>query len=281
MKKFLVSIVVFICGLNTIFAQIPNPGFENWIAGEPEGWSTSNAPGAGLVNITQTSDEHGGSFALQGDVVNFFGTPMGPIIQTGPGGGGFPIAEAYQAVELYYKFTPVGGDKFSVNIAFEKDGNPIAQGAVAIPTTVTGYTFLSVPMTYSIVDLPDNAIIQISITGPVSGSDYHIGSVMYVDDLSFPSTTGICDTPVKGIAGNCYPNPASGIVNIPINENLSGELNLRVFNNCGKEVKSITCHQQDGNEIIQSSVENLSNGLFLYSIDGQGKHFSGKFYVCR
>ena len=129
MKTNLIFLVAFICGFAlTAHAQIPNPGFENWTSGNPDGWGTSNAFPAGMINVTQTTDCHSGSYAVRGDVINFFGTPMGPAIQSGPGGKGFPVSEQYHSLELYYKFTPIGGDKFSVNVGLKKAGVPIAQG---------------------------------------------------------------------------------------------------------------------------------------------------------
>ena len=283
MKKNLISLIAFICGIiMTTNAQIPNSGFENWTSGDPDGWATSNVFPISLINITQTTDNHSGSYAVRGEVVNFQGTPMGPVIQSGPGGTGFPISEQYHSFELYYKFTSVDGDKFSVNVGLEKDGNPIAQGAAALPSTVSTYTHLTVPLNYTTNDVPDLAIIQISITGPVTGSDYHLGSVMFVDDLLFSLTTGIENISVSDLIGRCYPNPSADIINISLNENVSVEVILNVFDTYGKEVKKIAGQpQQYGKNVFQFSVEDLSSGLYFYSINGQHRHYHGKFTVSR
>ena len=281
MKKSLTSVIVFLCGITmATFGQIPNAGFESWTAGDPDNWATSNAPPAGLVNITQTTDIHTGSYAVRGDVIDFFGTPMGPVIQSGPGATGFAISEQYHSLELYYKFTGVGGDKFSVNVELYKTGNIIAQGAAALPATVTTYTHLTVPLNYLTGDVPDLAIIQISITGPVTGNDVHTGSVMFVDDLLFSFSTGIENISGPDVTTKCYPNPASDFVNIPLQEDVSGNIVLSVFDTFGKEVKRITGQpQQSGMGILQFSVEDLSSGLYLYSINGVSRHYQGKFTV--
>lgn len=194
-------------------AQIPNSGFENWTAGDPDDWASSNVFPAGLVNITQTTDKYSGTYALRGEVVDFFSTPMAPVVQSGHDATGFAITEQYRLFELYYKYTSVGGDKFSVNVVLEKNGNPIAQGAVALPASVLAYTRLSVPLTYTIDEVPDLAIIQISITGPVTGPDVHVGSVMFIDELSFSLETGIDIPSPPGLVAKCFPNPASGMIN--------------------------------------------------------------------
>jgi hypothetical protein len=283
MKKTYMFFIALFCGITMISnAQIPNSGFEDWTAGEPDGWTTSNIPIAGLINITQTTDSYSGTYAVRGEVVNFAGTPWAPVIQSGPGATGFAISEKYLSFELYYKFTSNGGDKFSVNVGLEKEGTPVAQGAVALPADVSNYTYLSVPLNYMIDEVPDWAFIQISITGPITGPDVHLGSLMYVDELSFSLLAGIGNTTAPGLTGKCYPNPAADIINIPLNENVSGEVLIKIFDTYGKEVKSIAFHQQqDGNNFFQFSVENLSSGLYFYSIDGQRKHDSGKFNVSR
>jgi hypothetical protein len=283
MKRNLISLVVLVCGITlTINAQIPNPGFENWTSGDPDGWATSNVFPAALINVTQTADNHSGSSALRGEVVDFFGTPMGPVIQSGSGGTGFSISEQYHSFELYYKFTSIGGDKFSVNVGLKKAGNVIAQGAAALPSNVNAYSRLTVPLNYTVNDVPDLAIIQISITGPVTGPDVHVGSVMFLDDLLFSLSTGTENSSVPDLTGKCYPNPASDMINIPLSENISGEVILNVIDSYGTEVKKITGYtQQNLNKIFQFSVADLSPGLYFYSITGQNRYYNGKFTVSR
>ncbi len=281
MKTALTSLIFFIFGITMISrAQIPNPGFEFWTGGDPDGWVTSNLFPAGLVNIIKTTDVHSGSFALQGDVVDFSGTPMAPVIQSGPGGVGFPINEKFQALELYYKFTSANADKFSVNVVFTKNGEAVAQGAVANVADVENYKQLIIPMGYAIMVTPDTAIIQISITGPTVGSDVHLGSVMFVDDLEFILNVGIGDPSGSDMAVKCYPNPASDRINILLNENVSGEVILNVFDVYGKKIKEMAGKpDQNGKNLFQFSVGDLSSGLYFYAINGQDSHCQGKFTV--
>lgn len=283
MKNFLISLITFLCGATmATHAQIPNPGFENWTGGNPDGWATSNVISLGLVNITQTSDYHSGASALRGEVVTFGGNPIKPVIQSGTGGTGFPISEQYHSFELYYKLSPIGGDKFSVNVNLEKAGNIIAEGVVSLPDTVSTYTYLSVPLNYITNDVPDLANIQISITGPITGPDVHPGSVMFIDDLSFSSSAGTEDIFISGLIRKSYPNPTVDIINIPLNETVSGEVILTVFDTYGKVVKKTTGHaQQSGSNIFQFSVENLPSGIYFYSINGENNQYHGKFTVSR
>lgn len=246
----------------TTHAQIPNPGFESWSAGDPTGWVTTNVVPAGLVNVTQTSDSHTGPSALQGEVVDFFSTPMAPVIQSGPGGTGFAITERYGSFDLWYKFTSVGGDKFSVNVALEKNGNPIAQGAVALPQTVTGFTQLSVPLAYTTGEVPDRAIIQLSITGPVTGSDVHTGSVMIIDDLLFSFATGITDKHAATLPGRIYPNPSSGSINLDIQQGIQeGTIAVTLYDLRGRQVFSQTIPAADQTVDLQ-----LPDGVYVIKV---------------
>lgn len=282
MKKVQFSLVVVFLGISLITdAQIPNSSFESWTAGNPDGWSSSNIFQLGLVNVTQTADCHSGSSAVRGEVVDFMGAPMGPIIQSGPDAAGFAISEQYLSFELYYKFTSVNGDRFSVNVALSKEGNPIAQGAVALPASVNAYTHLTVPLDYTVSDVPDRAYIQISISGPVTGPDYHIGSVMYADDLAFSFLTGINSQAVPGKTPGCYPNPASDIINIQLDEDLSGGFFIKIFDTFGREIRMIAGQQGPPGNVFQFSVSDLSPGLYFYSIDKQSLHYSGKLNVNR
>lgn len=283
MKKTQISLIALFCCITmATFAQIPNSGFENWTLGDPDGWVSTNVPEISLVNVSQTTDKHSGVLALRGDVVNFMGAPLAPIIQSGPDATGFPISERYHFFELYYKFTSVGGDKFSVNVAFEKEGSPIAQGAVALPATVGNYTWLSVPMAYTTEEVPDLAIIQLSITGPNTGPDVHVGSVMYIDDLLFTSTTGTTIITVSDLAGKCYPNPSSDMITIPTDNNISGDAVLNVYDVNGNNVTGLLENQGiKRDQPCSFSVRSLSPGLYFYSITGENSQNHGKFTVTR
>jgi hypothetical protein len=281
MKKKLLSFSLLLMGIAMIAnAQIPNAGFENWTAGDPDGWASSNVPAAGLINVFQTSDKHSGSSALRGEVVTFLTTLMAPIIQSGPGGTGFAISEKYQSLELYYKFTSVGGDMFGVNVALTLGGNPIAQGAVALSATVNDYAHLTVPLTYTTTDVPDAAVIQISIVGPNTGIDFHLGSTMFVDDLLFSLSTGTEDHSSAEPSVKCYPNPACDQINIPFSGKITGECTITVSDIYGKEIKkAIYQAQQSGNCIFQLSVSDLLSGIYFCTISASGRKFSGKFIV--
>jgi hypothetical protein len=142
-----------------------------------------------MAPVTKATAAHSGSFAVRGEVISFFGQTISPILQSGADATGFPITQRYESVDGFYKFAPVGGDRFGVNVVFEKEGNVVAQGASVFPA-VAVYTGFSVKMIYQTAEVPDTAIIQMQVFGPVTGPDYHVGSVMFVDDIAFGSGGG-------------------------------------------------------------------------------------------
>ena len=169
-----------------------------------------------------------------------------------------------------------------MNVAFTKDGSPVAQGAVAIPTSYGDYTYLSVPMDYQVVETPDTAFIQIIIMGPVTGTDVHVGSTMYVDDLSFSFTTGTSTIEGQKPVITCYPNPASQTLTILLQETLPAGAVIRIYDTYGRMVKEVVngSGQRPLDEIVLP-VQDLSVGLYSYSIKGKDLEVDGKFLVTR
>lgn len=166
-----------------VAAQLLNPGFENWSSCLPDDWATPNACGV-ITPITRSASAHSGAFAARGQPVNFAGLAIQPVLQNGPEAEGVAISQRYASVTGFYKFSPAGGDRFAVDVVFSKNGQPIAVGSIAIDTAAPNYTAWEVPVGYRSDEVPDNATIQIQIIGP-TGSDFHLDSVMFVDDVGF------------------------------------------------------------------------------------------------
>ncbi|MCE3297057.1 MAG: hypothetical protein K0R65_2771 [Crocinitomicaceae bacterium] len=253
-------------------AQVLNSGFENWTAGDPDNWSTSNSVGAGLVTISETTDQHGGSKAVRGEVVSFFGTLVPPFLQAGEEGLGFAVSQNHTALNLFYKFNPQGGDRFSVNVACYNNGTAIGSGAIASGTAVASYTPLSVPLTYFGQETADTIIIQFAIIGPNTGSDFHAGSEVFIDDVSFDGTAGLNENP--GLSSMAFPNPCSERLFVPTKPGAK----LHVFDLQGKEIQ-ISYIENNGH--CQLDVSSLDPGNYVYSLENQGSLTHGRFNVNR
>lgn len=219
MKRPLVlmsSLALLICCALPLFAQIPNPGFENWTNNNPDGWITTNAPPT-YTNVTRTTTAHSGSAALRGEVVSVFAVPIPPLIQSGTGGDGFTFTQRPASLTGYYQFSPASGsgNRFFITVVLTKGGigqTAVAAGTTTITAATSGYVQFSAPISYVSPLSPDTAYIQMLIGGPSTGGQATAGSYFIVDDLAFSGTASA----VEADAGNGsysfalqqnYPNP--------------------------------------------------------------------------
>jgi len=166
---------------------IPNPGFENWSAGNPVDWATSNifAPGS----ITQTSDAHSGSSAVQGSVTEpFFGVFVPPHLFSGDTVLGFPVSQRWDQLRGYYKFNSAGGDQLSIQAFLRNTSVAISTGAFVDSVGKASYTEFVLDLSLVIDSVPDTGFIAVTIVAGPSGN-VDPASTFWLDDLSFSEDT--------------------------------------------------------------------------------------------
>lgn len=278
MKKMIFALFLPVfCFMSQVNAQIPNGGFETWIGDDPDNWVTSNA--SPYISVFQSTNAHSGTYSARGEVINVVSTNVSPALQCGPGGVGIPVSQRYSALQLYYIFNPIGGDKFGVDVVFYKSGNPIAVGAVLLPVSVSAYTQLTVPVNYTTSDTPDVVIITILIDGPNS-TDYHLGTIMFVDDFSFTAPSGIDQANSLFSIGESFPNPCNEFMEIPVKVNNAGMVQVKIYDAFGREVKNSE-HDffASGEFRIPVSVSDLEGGFYFFTISSNNFSSTGKFVV--
>ena len=271
MKK--IFIIIFVVSFNSfqLLAQIPNPGFENWTNGNPDGWFTDNIATV-AVPITQTSDAHSGNSAVRGEVLNFANNPYpGYLYTLGDNGKGFPIDQRYAQLTGYYKLSTSGSDKFLVWVYFWSGGNIIA-GNYGWFGAAANYTQFTVPLVYYTADVPDSASIWMAASEDTTESGTaSIGTVFYVDDLSFSGTaTSVTDKSNLNrfkLEQN-YPNPFNPSTTISYNITKPENVQIKVYNILGVEVASLVNEYQiAGEHSIKFNAENLSSGIYFYKLN--------------
>jgi len=254
-------------------AQDPDFGFENWPGVDPSGWVTSNMPVITLFPVTKSTDAHSGTYAVRGGVVSFpiTGTAFSPLLQSGLGGHGFPVSVRYTEVTGYYKFSPLGGDKLALNFGMFSGGKYIATGAEAITAAASGWTQFSVTFNYTVRDIPDTCILQISIVGPVTGPDCHPGTYFLLDDLSLSTTSGVGgeDSRLLSYAlEQNYPNPFNPSTTIRYSLPHKSSVILRVFNSLAQEVATLVNESQDsGSHEVRFDGSALASGVYFYRLE--------------
>jgi hypothetical protein len=150
-QAFLFALAVLFPAL--IKAQIPNPGFETWAAGEPSGWTTTNYTDY-YVPVTKTAAAHSGSSALQGTVVNYFSYLYPPFVYTG-----FAVSQRYSTFTGWYTFNPVGGDSLYSWLAMFKFHSPIGYAAFSNISTQGAYAKFTATVSYFLNGTPDSCAI--------------------------------------------------------------------------------------------------------------------------
>ncbi len=265
---FAVCFLLFAC---TMQAQVPNPGFENWTLTEPDGWVTSNIAVLSVIPVTQSTDAHAGTYSLKGTVVPMYitGTPVSAVIQAGAGGRGFAVSVRYATVTGYYKCSLLSGDRLGLNFGMFLGGTGIGIGAQAIATNTSTWTAFSVPFAYVAPGIPDNCVLQISIFGPTTGTDYHMGSWIEVDDLALSGVSAVSpDTkPSTYSLDQNFPNPFNPTTTIRYSLAHRSQVTLAVFNMLGENVATLVNEMQEsGTHDARFDASGLASGVYFYRI---------------
>jgi hypothetical protein len=199
---------------------------------------------------------------------------MQPVIQCGPKARGFAYNQKPVSFTGYYKFFPQGGDKFAINVGLYKggiDGIHVAIAASAPTTAYSGYTQFDVPFVYQTSDTPDTCIVQISIVGPITGNDGHVGSYFLLDDISFSGSVGVSEnadnTPTTTQLIQNYPNPFNPTTNFQFSIAHAGFVSLKVFDLLGREVATLVSEDLPaGNHVHQWNASAIPSGVYFYRL---------------
>lgn len=242
---------------------IPNAGFEQWTAGEPDGWATSNAPPT-FANVTQSADERSGSSAVLGTALDAgLGFPFPPMLFTDPQ---FPASSRPEALRGWYKAGLAPADRIQVVVAFEKDGSGVGGGTTVIASSASVYSEFVVNITYISPETPDSGFISFGMFSfqeiPALGSFYQF------DDLSWGAPTSVEEagtgTPASFVLHQNYPNPFNPSTTIVFELPERAQTALKVFDALGREVA----------ELVD---EELAPGRYRVSLDA-GRLASGTYY---
>ncbi len=278
MKYIYALLFAILLAFSLIRAQVPNGGFENWSAGEPDFWTTNNADT--LVTITQSNSSHSGSSALKGECIPYFPPflpVMGPVgICAGVDDEGFPIEFRYNSLKGYYKFNPQGGDQLFITLWVSADTQAIGVGSVLL-NGATSYTEFALPITYIDAATPNKCIISFQIINS-GGGFVTLGSEMYLDDLSLSMdmVSDVADEfqPLTFQLEQNYPNPFNpstkirySIPNVTLSGVEGSRVLLKVYDVLGNEIATLVNEEKPvGSYEVDFNSSQLSSGVYLYKL---------------
>ena len=265
----LLAILFFTLGSQ---AQVPNSGFEDWTAGNPDGWLTPNVPGF-FTPITQSANSHSGSSAARGDVVDFSGFLFPPYMIAGDTAPGFPVSQRYANFSGYYQFSPQGTDAMFAWVIMYKDSIGVGAGYSYLPPATSGYASFDIPIQYISGDVPNNCYIEIfagDTTGTIGGT---AGTFFLVDDLTLSGVSGIDlvldpAVPAEYTLKQNYPNPFNPSTTIEFSLPAAETVSLIVYNSLGQEVERLVNQQRmaTGTYRLTWTAENLPSGAYFYRL---------------
>ena len=247
-------------------AQIPNAGFENWTAGNPDSWFADNT--TFWAPVTQSTDAHSGSSAAAGTCIIFDTFLLRPSLTSGTATTGFPVNSRFGALHGWYKFAPVQGDILLISAVMSKGGVGIGTGIMSATVAQSTYTEFVANITYFDASVPDTCIISIIIA---SGGSQVPGSAFVIDDLSFGSTSAVDDgrpdLPKAFDLAQNYPNPFNPTTNVRftiVNRQLTV---VKVYDVLGREVATLVNEvKEPGTYTVQFDGSNLASGVYFYRL---------------
>ena len=275
MRKLTIVLTVLIAITIKVNAQIPNSGFENWTTvgsyENPDGWVNCNGNGNGIP-VTQSSDHYPANVGTSSVRMENYATgattgcsTMGFIntaLHLGYNGPSFPITGHPSSFCGYYKFLPQNNDTMTISCGLYLNGAMVAIATLTTSNTVSNWTSFTIP--FSSYTTADSANAGLCAFYSFNSAPKAQGnSILYVDNLSFDNLiTSVQEQTDKNTLLNMYPNPASDIITLNIDNTNNAELTLNIYNVIGTLVKSETLKQNNR----QINIRDLSNGVYMVSI---------------
>lgn len=274
MKKIALLILLLTSATVTLTAQVPNNGFENWTLDpnndlNPDNWETTNSDP--FVSVSQLSPAYAGSYAMK---VAVWSPGFGNV--AGVANCDFIFTQRPTTINICLKSNIVGNDICYISLGLWS-GDTIVAGAgnctYPIDSTITNWTCLSFPITYSSPVYPDSATIMI-IGGSMSAQ---MGTWIAVDEITFGNTPiGIQENNIT--TAPAFPVPATDFVMLPLINSESAT--IEVYNCFGALVLTTSTSGNNNNGgFYRVATEALASGVYTYRVVNDKESATGRFAV--
>lgn len=279
MRKIYFALLILSTGLALAQNPIPNPGFENWTTGDPDGWDTPNF--FSLTPVTQSGDAQSGASAVRLEVIDDDGSPYPPIINT----NSLAISQNYLVFSFYSKTSLTNGDALVASVILEKNGTPVSINNFSITANTNVYTQRSYTLSYTqpVSGVADELTVQLGIAGSMLIAN--VGSYALVDGLSISGNLTATGIEESGIApensiGNPQPNPGHDLTLVPFSLAAKTKAVIDLLTLDGKLVREILNEElAPGNYKAECRVDDLPAGLYLLRLNAAGSSNYSKILV--
>lgn len=259
----------------SLFAQqVPNGGFESWTNmgsyDDPTNWITSNNNSANVVDVVQSNNAHGGSYAVRINTLNVQNFIIGGVLAAPSVGNFFPISNPnVNAVTGWYISNFVGGDKLKVIAAMRQGSTTVGGNTDYITNNTTVYQQFTFPMTFSQQGVADSSALafdEVTATGGTTG--LNANTYVILDDVDYIITTGIEDQERTTAIRSIYPNPSSGTTWIEYSVADNTMVTLELCDISGRLIQTLVSQQQiPGNYRVAVDAFTLAHGLYMVRLN--------------
>ena len=277
---------------NNGITNIPNAGFESWVATsfeEPDDWFAYSYMNMYLANpiAEKTNDAYSGSYAIKvktqiigSDTLGFFSND--DIRDNWYGGQ--PVSGNPFKLTGYYKYTPVGNDTAVVGLqshrwdAAQNVEVLVEERLTKLPATAA-YAPFEVMLTYNQWPQVDTLQIAFASSNLVNGqANVQAGSTLIIDSLNllyFP--VGIEASQNTNNHIKVFPNPADNQINFQFEGDIANaKKTILIFDAQSRKVMELSTSQSQLNAVDVSS---LSSGIYFYIMESANKIYKGKFSI--
>jgi hypothetical protein len=283
MKKIVLSITVAFIATSTLFAQIPNNGFENWTSmgsySNPDGWATMNDMTAMSSVYTATKGTPGNvgasylkltSKTVGGSVVNGIAVSGTLNTMTMQPTAGFPYTG--QPVSLTGKWQYMASSAGSVSITLSKwntttnQRDIVATGSQTLSGMAMSWASFTINLNYMMSMAPDSCMIVLKASGNTpTNNDY-----LWVDNLAFSgSVAGLNEnnSPIQALS--IYPNPIQDKINVSFNIQNEKTVTLKVTDIDGELIHTQNFEQISGSVNQSIDATKFPKGVYFVTISNE------------
>jgi PKD repeat protein len=148
-----------------------------------------------------------------------------------------------------------------------------SQSASFIPTQGSTTQWKQDNISLSTFSTFNNVLVKFSFT---AGG----GNNIFIDDININAPTGIAEDDILERSVNVFPNPSNGLFEVQFDLERSSKVSLILRDVSGRIVsQTMPSNNLSGSVKILMDVSGVSSGLYLLSIDADGKQTTRKVFV--